>query len=465
MAAQYALDSDDWLYRKLTTGARMQRRDLSPLQQDRMLQVTWYLWEQNPFARRLVTLMTDLIVGEGITVVADDERIQEQIDKVWNHRINQFAVRIREFHNFASLTGELIIPTTRNTVSGRPIYGFIDPYQVKDVVPAPGNILIPDFLVLKDSAGQPGERLKIIREDPDTGRLEGDVFFWAINKLPNSLRGRSDLLPLADWLDLYDQYLFGEVERLQLLSAFVWDLKITGAKEPDITKKLAEFPTPKPGSVYAHNENEELNARTPDLKAADRSEVASMLRRHIGGSMGFPVSYLGDTDSNRATIEGQNDVMTKTPSARQKEFRGQIDQMVRYAVEGVTGQNPALFREAKTAYRVVVPEIAAKDIARVGGVLAQVTTAMDTAMSNGTASRKLTVRVLSSMLAQLGIEADPNEILADADAEREERQAKADDIQAQMARRNPNPPIPADDQGDEDDVDDEKEPARAGAAR
>lgn len=463
LAAQYGLDADDWMYRKLTSGARLQHRDLSPLQQDRMLQVTWYLWEQNPFAKRLVTLMTDLIVGEGVTVAAEDERIQDQIDKTWNHRINQFATRIREMHNFASLTGELILPVTQNTVSGRPVYGFIDPYQVKEVIPVPGNILIPDLLILKDSAAQAGERLKIVRENPETGRLEGEVFFWAINKLPNSLRGRSDLLPLADWLDLYDQYLFAEVERLQLLSAFVWDLTVKGATETDITKKLQKFPTPKPGSVYGHNENEELEARTPDLKAADRSEVASMLRRHIGGSMGFPTSYLGDVDSNRATIEGQNDVMMKTPAARQKEFRAFIDLMVRFAVEGVTTKNPALFRDAKTGYTVNMPEIAAKDVSRVGGVIAQVVTAMDTAMANNTMSRRLATTVVVSLLGQLGIQADANTILEEVEKEREERQAVADEIQSQMAkRRSPNPPIPGDEDQDEDE---DREPAQAGAAR
>lgn len=462
-AAQFGLDSDDWQYRKLTSGARFQRRDLTPLQHDRMLQVTWYLWEQNPFARRLVTLMTDLIIGDGVTVEAKDERIQEVIDRTWNHRINQFATRIREFHNFLSLTGELILPVTQNTISGRPVFGFIDPYQVKDVEPLEGNVLIPDILVLKTQDGKEGQRLKIVRENPENGRLEGEVFYFAINKLPNSLRGRSDLLPLADWLDLYDQYLFAEVERLQLLSAFVWDYKINGADDKKIQKKLADFPVPKPGTVFGHNENESLEARTPDLKAQDRSEVATMLRKHIGGSMGFPMTYLGDTDSNAATIQGQNDVLMKTPAARQKEFRTLIDLMVRFAVEGATTKNPALFMDAKTDYRIVMPEIAAKDISRAAAALSQVVTANDTAIANKTVSRKTAVAIQSAIVKHLGIEVDPSEIEAEVQTETDAAQEKADAIAAgvaaSMAERmkaarsnpNPNPPIPDDEEpGDED---------------
>ena len=457
MMAQFGLDADDWQYRKLTSGARLQRRDLTPLQQDRMLEVTWYLWEQNPFARRLVTLMTDLIIGDGVTVEAADERIQEVIDRTWNHRINQFTTRIREFHNFLSLTGELILPVTQNTISGRPVFGFIDPYQVKDVEPVEGNILIPNVLILKDQNGKPGERLKIVRENPETGNLEGEVFYFAINKLPNSLRGRSDLLPLADWLDLYDQYLFAEVERLQLLSAFVWDYTIKGADDKKIKDKLAGFPVPKPGTVFGHNDNESLEARTPDLKAQDRSEVASMLRKHIGGSMGFPATYLGDTDSNRATIEGQNDVMLKTPSARQKEFRTLIDLMVRFAIQGATGKNPALFRDAAVDYRIVMPEIGSKDIARAATALSQVVAANDTAITNKTLSRQTAMAIQAAITRHLGVEIDPAEIDEQIEAETDEAQEQADAIAAGVASRtaardrlNPNPPIPDDD----DDMDD-----------
>lgn len=435
MAGAFGLDNDDWLYRKLTSGARLQRRDLTPLQHDRMLQVTWYLWEQNPFARRLVTLMTDLIIGEGVTVQAKDERIQEVIDRTWDHRMNQFATRIREFHNFLSLTGELILPVERNTISGRPVYGFIDPYQVKDVEPVAGNILIPDVLILKDRDGKAGERLKIVREDPDSGRLEGEVVYFAINKLPNSLRGRSDLLPLADWLDLYDQYLFAEVERLQLLSAFVWDYTIKGGDDKKIKAKLAAFPVPKPGSVFGHNENETLEARTPDLKAQDRSEVATMLRKHIGGSMGFPMTYLGDTDSNNATIQGQNDVLMKTPAARQREFRGLVDLLVRFAVEGATTRNPALFRDAALDYKIAMPEIAAKDISRAASALAQVVSANDTAITNKTVSRQAAITIQTAITRHLGIELEPGEIQDQIENETDEAQEQADAIAAGVAAR------------------------------
>lgn len=439
-------DEDEHLYRRLTTGAKFQRRDLTPLQQDRMLEISWYLYEQNPFARRLITLMTDLILGEGVQVVADDERVQEVIHSVWNHRVNQLQSRVREFYASLSLCGEICLPVERNPVTGHPVLGYIDPYMIKRIEPAPDNILIPDLVILKSSPANTdqGESLKIIQENPETGKLEGECFFFAINKLPNSLRGRSDLLPLADWLDLYDQYMFSEVERLHLLSAFVWDYRVEGADSDQIRSKLKDFPTPKPGTVWAHNEKETLEARTPDLKAHDRSEVAKLLRTHIAGSMGFPLSYMGEVDSNKATIEGQNDIMLKTPSARQKEFSNLLDQIVRFSIEGATGLNPALYRDAETGYRVVMPEIATKDVARVGTVLSQVVTAMDTSMANKTASKQLAQSVMVALLKHLGVNADPAAIQQQIEDEQAKEQELADQRHADLVAKglNPNPPPP-----------------------
>ncbi len=441
------LDPDDYKYRKLTGNSGQQRRDLTPLQQDRMLEICWYLWESNAFAHRLITLMTDLILADGVQVTAVDERIQEQVDLAWNHRVNQLKTRTAEFHNSLSVNGELILTVAVNPITGVPVLGFIDPYQVKTIEPVPDNVLVPDNIVLKAGPGQEERRLKIVRENPASGRLEGEAFYLGVNKLPNSLRGRSDLATLADWLDLYDNYLFAEVERLNLLSAFVWDYKIDGADEKKIQDKLKAFPKPRPGQVFAHNEKETLEAQTPDLKAADRSEAGRMLRIHIAGSFGFPLSYLGEMDSNRATIEGQNDVLMKTPARRQKDFAALIDQIIRFTIEQTTGKNPALFRDAKPFYKITMPEIAAKDIARAGNVLTATVAAMDTAMANGTASRKLAVQVMVGMLKHLGVEADPQEVLDDAEVEAEERQARADELQAGLAARNA--PVPGDDDGDE----------------
>lgn len=433
------IDPDDNQFTRISGGAnkRMTRRDLTPVQQDRALEIAWYLWESNPLARRLIGLMTDLIIGEGVTVQAKDKKIQEQIDLTWNHRINQLATRHRAFYTALSLNGELILPAERNPITGRLVLGYLDPYQVKEVRSVSDNTLIADVVELKPETNQQtqGRILKVIRENPDTGNLEGEVFYFAINNLPNSMRGRSDLLPLADWLDLYDQYMFAEVERLGLMTNFVWDLTITGGTPKSIKERLAELPTPKPNSIFAHNEKEILEARTPDLKGQDTSHIATMLKTHIAGSMGFPATYLGESgQGNRATLQGQNDVMMKTPSARQKEFKAFLQLMIEFSLQGALTANPILFKSADPAFDVVMPEIAAKDVATVGAAIASIMQGLDTGLQNGTMSKRGATETTVAVLKHLGVELDPAEVESQIVDDEQASQDKMDQQQAAVAR-------------------------------
>lgn len=429
------IDPDDHEFQRLSSGQRFRTRDLTPIQQDRMLEIAWYLVEANPFAARLVGLMTDLVVGEGLTVSGKDPALNDIVKRTWHHPINQLDRRVRELYQALSLNGELILPVARNPITGIPHIGYIDPMQVARVRTRPDNVLVPDVIELKGDGGAPGATLKVVQEDPVSGLLTGDVFYFRINAPPNATRGRSDLLRLADWLDLYDQLMFAEVERVKLLSSFVWEVTMEGADESQIRKRLSQLGTPAAGTVFGHNEKEELRAITPDLKAQDRSEVARMLAIHIGGSFGYPLSWLGFVDSNRATIEGQADVMLKTPAARQKEFAAQVALILRYAIEGAVTANRALYRDVTTRdVEVHVPEIYAKDIARVGSVVASIVQALDIAQQNGTMSRRAAVVVQLAVLKHLGVDLDIEEVLGQAEEERAERDERADARMALVAR-------------------------------
>lgn len=430
------LDADDHQWRRITSGQRFSTRDLTPIQHDRMLQIAWYLIEANPFAKRLLQLMTDLIVGEGWSVSAKDARVSEILTTTWNHPSGKLGANLRQFYFANALNGELILPVARNPITGIPHLGYIDPMQVLRVERRADNVLVPETVVLRAANGQTdGQRLKVVAEDPLTGRLDGEVFYHGINGLPNGTRGRSDLLPLADWLDLYDSLMFSEVERTKILSSFVWDLSMTGASQPEIQKRVRELKNPTPGTVYGHNEKETLEARTPALDASDRSEVTRMLAIHISGSIGFPISWLGFSDSNRATIDGQNDVMMKTPAARQKEFSGFLNQIMRFAVEGATTKNRALYRDVQdVSWEINVPEIAAKDVARVGAVIGSVVQAMDTAQANKTMSRRAAAVATLTVMRHLGIDLDVDEVLAEADQDHADQQAGADERAALLAR-------------------------------
>ncbi len=431
------LDNDDHLYRAQGGGQSIYTRDFTEVAHDKMLKVCWFLFETNPFAKRLITLMTDLVVGEGVQASAKDPAINGVIEQTWNHPINQFTKRMRSFFLASALNGELILTAARNPVSGIPQFGYIDPLQILTVLKNEENPLIDEYVVLKPINGQSeGYRLKIVQENA-FGVLEGDVFYFPFNSHPNAKRGRPDLAALADWLDLYDQYQFSEIDRAKQLSAFVYDLTVEGESSEDALRKRAnELKKVKPGGAYVHNEKQTLQAITPSLNGEDRSVVGQQLATHIAGSAGYPLSWLGWIDSNKATIEGQNDILLKTPTARQKEFAGHLQFLLRYAVEGARAANPVLFRQLTAGTDIVVkmPEIASKDIARIGTVLASIASAVDVAVNNGTMSREAGMQTMLAALRHMGIDLDEEAIRQQIEGEMQAKQELDDQRAAALAK-------------------------------
>src|SRR5258708_17087976 len=64
------------------------RRDLTPVEQDRLIQIANYLAAQNLLANRIRHIRKDFVVGDGITIEADDPRVQKLIDEFWTAPVN-----------------------------------------------------------------------------------------------------------------------------------------------------------------------------------------------------------------------------------------------------------------------------------------------------------------------------------------------------------------------------------------
>jgi hypothetical protein len=49
--------------------------------QERMQQICFFLATTTPFGKRIVEIITSYVVGEGFKIVAEDEQVQEVIDR------------------------------------------------------------------------------------------------------------------------------------------------------------------------------------------------------------------------------------------------------------------------------------------------------------------------------------------------------------------------------------------------
>lgn len=436
-AAGTTVDADDDQWRRLTEDSS---RDLSPMTQSRMQAMAAYLWESNLMGNRLIELAVAYLLAEGVKLTCSDPDGQKTLDRFWRNPINNMPLKLAEKVRELAIFGEQCYPTFVNEHSGEVRLGYLDPALIETVVRDPDNSSQPIGIVTrKDKRGQ-ARRYRIIINGPEsefTGRTQeiratftdGDCFYVRINNMASGGRGRSDLLAQADWLDAYDSFLFGELDRAKFLRAFFWDVTLNGANEETVKKRAREISAPSPGAIRVHNEGEVWSAETPNLQAADSSEHARLFRNHVLGGATIPEHWFGGGgDVNRAVGAEMGEPTFKVFSMRQGLWKLTLEDMGRYVLRQkalAEGAPEPDFEDDGYTIEAVFPEITARDTTKWAQALQQVATALLVMVESHMVTRATALKVLAVIAGRLGVEIDPEDELKKA--EKEAAAAKAAD--------------------------------------
>lgn len=418
-AAGATVDPDDeegW--RRLSGDAN---RDLSPLSQERMRETALYLWDANLLANRIIELPLAYMLAEGVELRATEPEMQETINRFWSDPINSMDVKLPKKVRELAIFGEQVWPTFVNEMSGHVRLGYLDPALIETVVVDPDNPEQPIGIVtVKDRKGR-ALRYRVIVNGPETvftqrtqaireTFADGEAFFFTVNDLSVSRRGRSDLRAPADWVDGYDQFLFGEIERYNFLRAFVWDVTITGADDNRIKQKAREIKPPTPGSVRVHNDSEKWQAVSPEIGAYESAAAGRLFRNHVLGGATIPEHWFGGGgDVNRATGDSMGEPTFKAFSMRQRFLKHMLESVGRYVIRqrliAETGEPD--WWDARLACEAVFPEMTARDTTKYAAALTQVVTAVNSAIDAGRMSDETGVALIAAVAGRLGVEIDP----------------------------------------------------------
>ncbi|HEY4145177.1 hypothetical protein [Pinirhizobacter sp.] len=455
-SAGATVDKDDDQWKRLTGNGQ---RDLSPLTQERMQRLAHYQWETNLLANRLIELPVAYLLSGGVRLtIKDDADSQDALDAHWDDGINAWDMKLPKRVRELALFGEQCYPVFRNEVNGFVRLGYLDPALIETIVTDPENREQPIGIVTKRGRGGVAKRYRIIINVPESAFAtrtqeiresftDGDCFYYRVNDLSSATRGRSDLLAQIDWLDAYDQYLFGELDRASFLRAFMWDVTLTGASPDEVIERSKKITAPSPGSVRVHNESESWKAESPELQANDAAEGARLFRNHILGGATQPEHwYGGGGDVNRSTGESMAEPTEKVLAMRQRLIGYMLTDIGRYVVRSSW---QALDRELtpaelKTLGSVVAawPEITSKDITKYAAAIVQVATAAATLIDEGLITRETALRLVQALANRLGVEIDVEKEL-DA-AQKEVGDHGGPDLSGLPLRKRPAPPLPKD---------------------
>jgi hypothetical protein len=418
-APSYRAEDDGW--RKLT--GLNATRDLLSITQERAQEIGVYLAENNPLGKWIIDVLVDFLVADGLPFESDNEDVSQALEDFWYDPLNNLEVYFRKHVREKRIFGELCLPAWTAQQTGYLRIGYIDPTQIDKRVTDPENVKMVIGIVLKGNAGEEGRRLKTIlpagadeimspaAKELRDSFVDGECFFSAVNNLTNSPAGRPEELHSADWLDAYEQFLFDAADKWTLLNSFLWDITVKGGNE-DACKLQANNLTKKAGSTYSHNENVTLQAVTPDLKTQDVDTGARVVRNHILGSHCYPeVWFGGGGDANRASSIEMGTPACKMLSSKQREekafwelvFQTVIDR--RRAARTLTCSE----EDAKN-WSILQPELTTKDATKNSSALAQVTTALATAIQQEIIDTVSARKIFLVLAGSLGIEIDETDV-------------------------------------------------------
>lgn len=403
-----------------------------------MREIAYFLWRANPLANRAVELPLAYILSDGIRLTVDNDEAQGWIDAFWRDPINRMDLNLPKMMRELALYGEQCWPAFTNEVSGAVRIGYLDPEQIATVVRDPDNGRQPIGIVTRRDQKGRARRYKVIVNGDDaelfTRRAQdiratftdGECFYVTVNDLQNG-NGHSDLLPLSDWVDGYDQFLFGELERVLSSRAFVWDVTLKGATQEEVDRRAGQIGAPKPGSVRVHNDAEEWAAASPDLKATDSSETGRLFRNHVLGGVTLPEHwYGGGGDVNRSTGDSMSEPTFKIFAMRQVLIKHTLEEIGTYVVrrrrEAAGGKAPAP-DDAAFLVKAEFPEMISRDTTRTTASLQQVVASVVSALDRSLITEELALRLIHSVASRLGVDFDPR---AELEAARTEVGQQAD---------------------------------------
>lgn len=414
-ASNYGGKTEDFGYRPVTGSSA---KTFNPVKQDKMQKICYWLYDMNGIAHRMSERYKDFVVGDGMTFSCRDSQVSDLLAAHWEDELNNWELKQYQRIMELSIYGEQFLPAFVNSVSGFVRIGYVDPQLVNEVATAPDNPELQTGFktTLPGDGNTETKSFKIINLDTNIDStsydyLSGDAFFFSINTVANQPRGRSDLLTLADNIDIYEQYLFNRAERADLLTRIIYDLEVQGADAKSIRELLKELPMPKSNEFWGHNEKMKLNVKTPDLGGQDASAEAKLLFNHILAGMGFPPHWFASPEGlNRSTAMAMDLPTKKQLKTRQGYFKWMMKRIFRFCIHQAILHKQLPVDKKKVPVKINLPKIEEKEIEIIASALVSLTNSFVAATEEGWITKEQATKVYLYVLSNIGMEIEAGEV-------------------------------------------------------
>lgn len=415
---------EDWYWGRLATGGEEDyfwrrlsdnwyQKDVIPSTYLELHNQCYEAYNANPLAFAIIEITTSFVLGKGVKVVASKKRVQKVLDQFWNDTDNNLAERIYHISTELSLYGEIFVRFFTNPYDGSVKIRLIDPSIIDQIETDPEDIekqLRYHRRPIGPSPSQPVDIASTVNGTQIAGKpanddlIEGkwftageEVVHFAINKVSNAKRGKSDLATLLPWLRRYKDWLTDRVRINKYKGAFLWDVTLTNADAKTVARKKMEYSyPPEPGTVVIHNDAEKWQPMQPGINASDASADGLAIKLMVAVGAQLPMHFLSDGDNNNRATATEMGLPTFLKFQRRQNVIRNILRTIldRVIVEAQRVGKLSQSIDPCDAYDILFPEFDIGDTQLTSTALSYLVTAMIGAKSAGWISDETAMKLL-----------------------------------------------------------------------
>ncbi len=333
-ATQLANTFDVAGYRSISTSPR----DRYSYDFAEVLEQSLEAWRVNPLARRIVGLTTQYVVGCGMDFTCKHQPTSKFLKNFWNHSNNLMSIRIHEWCDELTRTGNLILLMSTDA-SGMSYFRAMPADQVKSITSSPNDIERELSIIFKSTADRDEKEYPIYREESDA--LTGDglpitvAFHFSINRPIGAQFGEPDLAPVLRWLSRYANWLEDRARLNRFRTSFLYVVKSKFASKTERLSRQAELNAnpPSPGSILVTDESETWDVLSSKLESSEANEDGLALKKMIAAGVGIPLHFLAEPESStRTTAEAAGGPTYRHFEQRQEFFTNLIQILLRAVI-------------------------------------------------------------------------------------------------------------------------------------
>ena len=294
-----------------------------------VIEASLQAWRENPLARRIVNLTTQYVVGEGLTIECDDEKVLEVIRDFWNDPLNRMDVRVMEWCDELTRTGNLFI-TIASDLVGKSYVRAVPATAIENIETRANDYEQALWFEYREE-----NRLQLTHMDAESKEfptLDARMLHFCVNRPIGAKMGEPDLAPVLVWLQRYSMWLEDRARLNHYRNSFLFTVKTHLQSEQQRMERqnqLNQRPL-SPGSILVTNESEVWEVLSAKLESNDAAEDGLALKKQIAAGVGIPMHFLAEPESqSKTSAEAAGGATFRTFEQRQEVFIWIVEQVIR----------------------------------------------------------------------------------------------------------------------------------------